>query len=384
MTLREQYISIRKHTEDICRPLQTEDYVPQPALFVSPPKWHLAHSTWFFEQFILKDHLPDYKVFNEDFCFLFNSYYNTVGDRVMRADRGNMTRPPVQEIYAYRKYVDEHMLRLLSDSDNSSSDTMLLGLNHEQQHQELLLTDIKYILGNNPLFPVYDENNDWENQLESHAGFVKIPEGIYEIGFNGGHFCFDNELGRHKVYLHSFEIATKLVTNAEFLEFMESGGYSDFKYWLDEGWQWVNENQVKAPMYWFKINGDWHHYTMSGLKKMNPEAILTHINYYEAAAFTAWKGMRLPTESEWEAASEKFNWGQRWEWTNSAYLAYPGFKKPEGAIGEYNGKFMINQMVLRGSSCATSPNHSRKTYRNFFHADERWQFTGIRLVKDNL
>lgn len=381
MTLIEHYNSVRKHTEDICFPLKTEDFIPQPATFVSPPKWHLAHSTWFFEQFILSVHWPDYKIFNEDFSFLFNSYYNTVGKRVFRADRGNITRPGVQEIYEYRAYVDTHMQLLLQLKPEELHDLIELGLNHEQQHQELLLTDIKYILGNNPIFPIYDEDNNWESQENSKSGFAKIEEGVYEIGFDGTEFSFDNEHGKHKTYLHEFEISKVLVTNSEYIDFINAGGYQNFIYWLDEGWSWITENKIEAPLYWHKIDGEWHHYTMNGLQKVNPDAILTHVSFYEAAAFAEWKKMRLPTEFEWEVASDKFDWGKRWEWTNSAYLPYPNFKKPEGAIGEYNGKFMINQMVLRGSSCATSPNHNRKTYRNFFHADERWQFNGIRLVK---
>lgn len=381
MTVTEQYNSVRKHTEIICQPLQTEDFVPQPVNFVSPPKWHLAHSTWFFEQFVLKEHLPDYKVFDDDFSFLFNSYYNTVGKRVFRADRGNITRPGVQEVFEYRAYVDMHMQILLQLKPEELKELLELGLNHEQQHQELLLTDIKYILGHNPIFPVYKEDLHWENDTNSETGFAKIEDGVYEIGHNSQDFSFDNEHGHHKVYLHEFEISKALVTNSEYLEFINSEGYKNFKYWLDEGWSWVSENKIEAPLYWHNIEGEWFHYTVNGLQKVNPEAVVTHISFYEASAFAEWKKMRLPTEFEWEIASDKFNWGKRWEWTNSAYLPYPNFKKPEGAIGEYNGKFMVNQMVLRGSSCATSPNHSRKTYRNFFHADERWQFNSIRLVK---
>lgn len=381
MTLSDRYNSIRKHTEHLCNALTTEDFVPQPADFVSPPKWHLAHTTWFFEQFVLNEHLPDYKLFDDDFSFLFNSYYNFVGKRVFRADRGNITRPGVHEVFEYRSYVDMHMQILLQLKSEELKDLIELGLNHEQQHQELLITDIKYILGNNPIFPIYDENIDWEKQENEETGFVKLEEGIYEIGFEGEGFSFDNEHGRHKVYLHDFEISKSLVTNAEYLEFISNGGYTNFDYWLDEGWSWVTENKIEAPLYWHKIDGEWHNYTLGGLEKLNPEAILTHISFYEAAAFAAWKKMRLPTEFEWEAAADKFNWGKRWEWTNSAYLPYPNFKKPEGAIGEYNGKFMVNQMVLRGASCATPPQHDRKTYRNFFHAHERWQFNGIRLAK---
>lgn len=381
MSLLDHYHAVRHHTEKICSVLHTEDYVPQPAIFVSPPKWHLAHSTWFFEEFILKKHLDNYEVFDKDFGFLFNSYYNTIGDRVFRADRGAITRPSVAQVYEYRKYVDMHMDIVLQLKDTQVHQLAELGLNHEQQHQELLLTDIKYILGCNPIFPVYNEDIDWEHQENTENGFINILDGVYDIGHIGEGFSFDNEQGRHKVYIHEFEISNALVTNAEFMAFMDDGGYKNFKYWLDEGWAWVNQNQINAPLYWHKIEGRWQHFTMNGLQEINPDAIVTHISFYEAAAFAEWKGMRLPTEFEWEAASEKLEWGKRWEWTNSAYLPYPKFTKPEGAVGEYNGKFMINQMILRGASCATSPEHSRKTYRNFFHPEERWQFNGIRLVK---
>lgn len=382
MHLSEKYKSIRNHSASICMPLTTEDYIPQPAVFVSPPKWHLAHSTWFFEEFILKKHVKHYKVFSEDFGFLFNSYYNNIGDRTFRADRGNITRPGVEEVYKYRNYVDEHMqLLIMSEPSLDVIDLITLGLNHEQQHQELLITDIKYILGNNPIFPVYDQNVLWEYEQNQNYGFVHLEEGVYEVGYPGGSFAFDNEMGRHKVYIHDCELSQSLVTNGEFMDFMDDNGYENFNFWLDEGWSWVNANKIEAPMYWHRIDEAWHYYTLSGFKKVDPDAILTHVSYFEAAAYAAWKGMRLPTEFEWEAASDLFGWGKRWEWTNSAYLAYPGFRKADGAIGEYNGKFMINQMVLRGASAATSPDHSRKTYRNFFHPEERWQFTGIRLAR---
>jgi ergothioneine biosynthesis protein EgtB len=383
MNFIDRYHSVRKHTEHICSSLQTEDYVPQPVPFVSPPKWHLAHSTWFFEQFVLKEYLDNYIVFNEDFSFLFNSYYNNVGKRVLRTDRGNITRPGVAQIYEYRQYVDMHMeiVMQLKGADTEFSSVLELGLNHEQQHQELLMTDIKYILGHNPLFPVYSEAIEWEAENEQETGFISVEEGLYTIGHEGEGFSFDNEHGTHKVYLDAFEISGALVTNGEYLDFIKAGGYSNFNFWLDEGWSWVTQHNVTAPMYWYNIDGEWHHYTLSGLQKVNPDAVLTHVSFYEAAAYAEWRQLRLPTEFEWEAASAQLNWGTRWEWTHSAYLPYPRFRKPEGAIGEYNGKFMINQMVLRGASCATPPGHSRNTYRNFFHPDERWQFTGIRLVK---
>jgi len=378
----EIYLTVRQLSEQICEPLETEDYVPQPVPFVSPPKWHLAHSTWFFETFLLKAFYPDYTVFDESFNYLFNSYYNNVGERTLRTDRGNVTRPTIKSVYEYRHYVDRHMQELLSDlSDEKALSLVQLGLQHEQQHQELMITDIKYILGHNPLFPVYKSGYNLVNAINQETGFVNIPEGVYEIGFEGDGFCFDNELGRHKAYIQEFEISKSLVTNEEFMEFMDAGGYEDFNLWLDEGWSWVNNNAIQAPMYWHKIKGEWYYYTLAGLEKVNPKAILSHVSFFEASAFAQWKEMRLPTESEWEVASGLLYWGQRWEWTNSSYLPYPGFTKAKGAVGEYNGKFMINQMVLRGSSVATSPHHSRNTYRNFFHTNERWQYTGIRLVK---
>lgn len=383
MNLTSHYQEIRSYTEKLCEPLQPEDYAIQVTVFASPVKWQLAHTSWFFETFILKEHLPNYQLFSSNFAFLFNSYYNNEGERVARANRGSLSRPTTDEIYAYRKYIDESMLKLLStDLSPEIKNLILLGLNHEQQHQELILTDLKYMFSQNPLLPAYHPNTELLNEeINTETGSICISEGVYEIGYQGQDFCFDNELGVHKVYLHDFEIEKALVTNGEYIQFIESGGYSDFNLWLDEGWQWVQENKAQAPLYWQKKNGIWHQFMLKGLQEVNPNHILKHINFYEAMAFAEWKGMRLPTEFEWEVAADKLNWGQRWEWTNSAYLPYPKFKKSEGAIGEYNGKFMVNQMVLRGASLATSKNHSRKTYRNFFHTQEQWQFTGIRLAK---
>lgn len=383
MDLINQYNDVRAYTEQICKPLQTEDYVVQVAEFASPAKWQLAHSSWFFETFLLLPHLPEYKLFNIDFHYLFNSYYNNAGDRVLRAKRGNLTRPTTNEVYAYREYVDTAMGQLLQQKlDAEMVQLVTLGLHHEQQHQELLLSDIKYMFGQNPLFPAYDvETSLLDQESNRESGYVKISEGVYTIGYQGDGFCFDNELGVHKVYLHDFEIQKGLVTNGEYIEFIEAGGYMDFNLWLDEGWSWLKQNQVSKPLYWHQLDGQWMHYTLKGFQKIKENDILKHISFYEAMAFAEWKGMRLPTEFEWEIASSQLNWGQRWEWTNSAYLPYPGFKKAPGAIGEYNGKFMINQMVLRGASISTSPKHSRPTYRNFFHPNAQWQFTGIRLAK---
>lgn len=382
MHLKEKYLEVRSRTEELCKPLHVEDYVPQPVPFASPPKWHLAHTTWFFEEMILKKNLSSYKEFHPDFGFLFNSYYNTIGERTFRADRGNITRPGVSEVYAYRAYVDESMIDLFKKEISPELRELIeLGLNHEQQHQELLITDLKYTLGHNPIFPVYDENFNLLADPNHSYGWLSMEEGVYEIGHDTSGFCFDNELNKHRVYLHAYEISHALVTNGEYMEFMEAGGYSRFDYWLDEGWSWLNENKINSPLYWHKINGKWHYFTLAGLKEVDPDAILGHVSYYEAQAYASWRGLRLPTEFEWEAASQYLDWGKRWEWTNSAYLPYPGFKTADGAVGEYNGKFMINQMVLRGASVATAPNHSRNTYRNFFHPHFQWQYSGIRLAK---
>ncbi|MEH3112466.1 ergothioneine biosynthesis protein EgtB [Pedobacter terrae] len=382
MTLVEEYLQIRKYSEKVCEPLQTEDYVVQPVVDVSPPKWHLGHTTWFFETFILKPFSVNYQLYNDDYNFVFNSYYETVGNRVIRTDRGNLSRPSVNEIYQYRAYVDEAMVSFLSTTLNDEvKELLVLGFNHEQQHQELLLTDIKYILGNNLLFPVYVKDKKEVLAIENESGWIDIPAGIYEIGYQGTGFSFDNELNRHKVYLQGFAISKALVSNADFLEFVHAGGYEDFNYWHSEGWDWVKNNQVNSPMYWHLIDGERFNYTLGGLLPIDPKAPVSHISFYEAYAYASWKGMRLPTEFEWEVAAKNFNWGERWEWTESAYLPYPGFSKAPGAIGEYNGKFMVNQKVLRGASIATPQNHSRITYRNFFHPHLRWQYTGIRLVK---
>ena len=382
MTFLNRYKTVRKRTEDICAPLETEDFVVQPVADVSPPKWHIGHTTWFFETFILKPNVNGYKEFNPDYNYVFNSYYETVGARVIRTDRGNLSRPTVKDIYQYRKYVDNAMIELLQSNYNEQLNELLeLGVNHEEQHQELLLTDIKYILGNNPLFPAYADILNGISHPSSSTEYVAIEEGIYEIGFKGNGFCFDNELGRHRVYLPKYTIASKLVTNGEYLEFIEAGGYRDFKFWHAEGFDWVKNNSVCSPMYWHFVDGQWLHYSYQGLKPVELNDTLNHISFYEASAFAAWKGKRLPTEFEWEAAADKIQWGSRWEWTESAYLPYPGFTKAPGAIGEYNGKFMVNQKVLRGASEVTSPGHSRITYRNFFHPHLRWQYTGIRLAQ---
>ena len=376
----DQYKTVRSHSVKICKGLKTEDYVVQPIVDVSPPKWHLGHTTWFFETFILTPNDPSYLVFNQDYNFVFNSYYESVGARVIRTDRGNLSRPSVEDVFAYRKHVDEAMLNFLrKDIPAKLNDLIVLGLNHEQQHQELLITDIKYILGHNPLLPVLPLKLN-ERYIQSQPEFISFPEGVYSIGHTGEGFCFDNELQRHKVYLQNFKIQKQLVTQGEYLEFMNDGGYEKFQYWHAEGWDWVKRNEAKSPLYWHLVDGKWLQYSFEGLQEIKSNQAVSHVNFYEASAYASWKGMRLPTEAEWEIASDQLDWGLRWEWTNSAYLPYPGFAKAPGAIGEYNGKFMVNQMVLRGGSVATPKGHSRKTYRNFFQTQHQWQFMGIRLA----
>jgi ergothioneine biosynthesis protein EgtB len=394
------YAEVRTYTEKLCEPLEIEDYIPQPIVDVSPTKWHIAHTTWFFEEMVLKKYAPEYKVFDPEFGFLFNSYYNSIGDRTPRDQRGAISRPTVERVFEYRKYVDEKMLELLSVfsalsvvkkngttesaefTEKELTDLVVLGMNHEQQHQELIVTDLKYTFSLNPTFPVYREDAAMVEMSDDGSGeFAEFEAGVYEIGFDGEGFCFDNELSHHRVFLEDYSIQKRLVTNREFREFIDDGGYRNANLWHSDGWDWVNTNKIDKPLYWIDRDGELFNYTLGGLRKLASDAPVCHVSFYEAAAFAEWKGMRLPTEFEWEAASDKFDWGLRWEWTNSAYLPYHGFKKSAGAVGEYNGKFMINQMVLRGASVATPPGHSRPTYRNFFNPHLRWQFTGLRLAK---
>ena len=414
LRLATRYRQVRDQTVALCAPLAPEDQVVQPHPDVSPPKWHLGHSTWFFENFILVPHQASYTPFDLRLNWFFNSYYESQGERIVRSQRGNMSRPTVATILAYRQHVDQAMRALFAATEREHLSAGLLqlvevGLQHEQQHQELLVTDIKYILGHNPLYPAYRtaaEGAAVPNTART-LGFLPVAAGNYEVGYSGEDFCWDNEQSRHTVYLHDFEIGDRLVTNAEYLAFMEAGGYADHRYWLSPGWEWAKALETAAPLYWYRRDGQWLRYGPEGLRALNPAAPVTHLSYYEADAFAAWRGMRLPTEFEWEVACQQYGnapakgnflesgqldaraccadstqfLGDCWEWTASAYLPYPNYPRFKGALGEYNGKFMVNQMVLRGGSCATPVSHIRPTYRNFFPTDMRWQFVGLRLAR---
>ena len=421
------FSAVRGQSVTLCEPLQPEDYVVQPHPDVSPPKWHLGHVTWFFENFILAPFAKEYRLFDERLNWFFNSYYESQGPRITRSSRGNMTRPPLGRVLEYRHHVDAAVTDLLrSDHPKIAeiNELVELGLHHEQQHQELLVTDIKYILGTNPYYPAYKEGAAVTTPQYCGAGaehrgatLAKLPVsgGVYPIGYRGTGFCWDNELAAHRVLLEDYRIASRPVTNGEYLAFIEDGGYDRFELWQMEGIEWARSLETKAPLYWVQSGGEWSHYTLSGgLQPVDPALPVTHVSWYEADAFARWAGARLPTEFEWEAAhsvhgspvdvSQNFverrlfhpskapeaapatpvqNFlGDTWEWTNSAYLPYPRYPRPEGALGEYNGKFMVNQMVLRGGSCVTPRSHIRPTYRNFFQTDKRWQFTGVRLAWD--
>ena len=405
------FARVRRASETICTPLETEDYVVQTMDDVSPPKWHLAHTTWFFETFLLREFLPDYQEFHPQYGYLFNSYYEAVGKRHPRPQRGLVSRPTVAEVYQYRAHVDRAMNGLVLSADEAHWDKigplLELGLHHEEQHQELLLTDLKHILATNPLRPAYQTHNHSPAEEAPPLDWVSHAGGLVEIGFEGEGFSYDNERPRHSVYLEPYGLGSRLVTNGEYLEFMETGGYEQPRHWLSEGWATVQERGWRAPLYWEKVDGRWWMATLSRFREICEAEPVCHVSYFEADAYARWCGRRLPTEAEWEAiasaepidgnlfeASELHPvptrsgdgihqlYGDVWEWTQSPYVAYPGFRPAPGAVGEYNGKFMCNQYVLRGGSCATSRRHIRPTYRNFFPTSARWQFTGIRLAAD--
>lgn len=430
-TLAARYAQIRAATEDLCRTLEPEDYVVQTMDDVSPTKWHLAHTSWFFETFLLRALRPDYRPFHPAFEVLFNSYYNTVGPQFSRPRRGLLSRPTVREVQAYRRHVDEHMMRLLADAPAPASERTILGLHHEQQHQELMLMDIEHVFWSNPLRPALRED---AAPPSAHAApplrWCRGPEGVHAIGRDPDQagFCFDNEMPRHAVLLQPFELASRCVTNAEYLAFVRDGGYARPEPWLSDGWAAIQSQGWRAPLYWEERDGAWWEMTLGGMRPLDPHAPVVHVSHYEADAYARWAGARLPTEAEWEtmaapeatietigepgeqpagnfvesgrlhptaapaaavftgtgAGAERPTqlFGDVWEWTASAYLPYPGYRPAPGAIGEYNGKFMSGQMVLRGGACITPAAHIRSTYRNFFPPGARWPFTGLRLARD--
>ncbi len=411
----ERYHQVRQVTTDICLPLEIEDYVIQGMDDVSPAKWHLAHTTWFFETMILVPLLKNYRVFHHTYHSLFNSYYQTVGEPYPRSNRGLLSRPTVQDIYAYRRHVDEQIDNLLTNPQPETIEQagflLTLGLMHEQQHQELLLMDIKFNLSLNPGFPVYSKTvlKIAPSIPIPMQQFIPIAAGLVKIGHDGSTFCYDNEQPRHQVFVHDYAVANRLVTNGEYMEFIENDGYKNPKLWLANGWDWVIKNHITAPLYWYYVDNQWYQFSLDGLSRLHLNEPVLHVSYYEADAYARWCGKRLPTEAEWEhfvtdhdlnmhhanlletaclqpqPASRDTHipqqfFGDAWEWTMSPYVPYPGYQAYAGNLAEYNGKFMSDQVVLRGGSCITPATHIRASYRNFFQAEKRWQFSGIRLA----
>ena len=409
----ERYALIRRATEALCEPLSPEDCVVQSMPNCSPAKWHLAHTSWFFETFVLERTIAGYAPFDQHFRVLFNSYYQSVGEQYSRPLRGMLSRPSFEQVLEYRRVVDRGMAAILRGKEIKGSliGIIELGLHHEQQHQELILTDIKHMFSLNPLQPAYREQRaETDGSRIETAAPAWIPNGggLQWIGHTGATFAFDNELPRHRVFVEPFEVASRLTTNGEYASFIEDGGYERPEFWLSDGWYWLNQHGWRAPLYWTRTDSSWSIFTLSGTRELDPHEPVCHASYYEAEAFARWSGARLPTEAEWESVAReqpiegnfveggRFHpappvndgrgpvqlFGDVWEWTQSPYTPYPGFQAPDGALGEYNGKFMSNQMVLRGGSCVTPRSHMRATYRNFFPPDARWQFSGIRLARD--
>jgi ergothioneine biosynthesis protein EgtB len=404
------FTQIRKQTEFLCAPLESDDFQVQSVVDTSPPKWHLAHITWFFETFLLKPFLPHYQPLDPRYEQLFNSYYNTVGPFHPRAQRHTLSRPTVEQVYEYRAHVDHHMAALIDrcapEVHKTVDERLILGLNHEQQHQELLLMDIKRNFFANPLYPAYSPRRETARCDPVALRWLEFPGGIREMGHASRSFAFDNEQPRHKVFMREFQLGSRPVTNGEYLEFIESGGYRAPALWLSDGWSALRERNWRAPLYWVELEGVWHEFTLGGLRPLNLHEPVCHVSYYEADAYARWREARLPTEAEWEAAAgsepvtgnfadstlyhpqpaagdhDQQWFGDVWEWTSSSYSPYPGYRAMPGALGEYNGKFMANQYVLRGGCCATPASHMRVTYRNFFYAHDRWPYTGIRLALD--
>ena len=417
-TLTARYRAIRAFTENLCTPLAIEDYGVQSMPDASPTKWHLAHTSWFFETFVLKRVAAAYRVFHPSYEGLFNSYYNSIGEQFPRPRRGLLSRPTVDEVYRYRRHVDESMTALLDEPASRTGETAAvieLGLQHEQQHQELMLTDLKHLFSANPLYPVYRARQNVTSGTPPALAalplaWVHFPGGLHEVGHSAEGFAFDNETPRHRVFLEPFALAARLVTNGEFAAFIDDGGYERPELWLSDGWDTARREGWKAPLYWQRRAPGWTVFTLAGLCGLEPAEPVCHVSYYEADAFARWAGARLPTECEWEVAaaaapvagnfveSGRFHpaplvsdsrpgipaqlFGDVWEWTRSAYAPYPGYRQPEGALGEYNAKFMSSQMVLRGGSCASPQSHLRASYRNFFPPSARWQFMGLRLARD--
>ncbi|HLW55660.1 MAG TPA: ergothioneine biosynthesis protein EgtB [Candidatus Angelobacter sp.] len=411
----ERYLACRHQTEDLTESLTPEDQMVQSCAEASPVKWHLAHTSWFFETFILSQHLPGYRSIDPRFRDLFNSYYNAIGRQPEKAVRSTFSRPSLEDVRKFRRHVDKYMQELLHSGSPGRAvlDLIELGINHEQQHQELLVTDIKHAFWSNPLRPAYqDQATQSETSMSDAPTSRSYPGGLYDVGASGAGFYFDNEAPRHKVYLQPFRLASRFTTNGEFLAFIDDGGYQRPELWLSDGWKVVQAHQWTAPLYWEKSAEGWMQFTLSGMNKVNESEPVCHVSYYEADAFARWAGSRLPTEFEWEVAAtaspvegnllesgrlhpqaapanasrERLQqiFGDVWEWTASAYLPYPGFQAAGGALGEYNGKFMSNQMILRGGSCATPRSHMRASYRNFYPPETRWQFSGIRLANDGV